>query len=73
MKLSKKEEVIALSSALYLIGIEVEVSRERMEELYNQGIQLTDPETIKAKAEFDCLSWKFTQLEERYLQLKGKI
>jgi len=72
MKLTKEEELLALGAALYLVGIEVEASRERLEELFARGVPLSAPETLSANDEFNRLSWKFTQLEERYLGLEQK-
>lgn len=70
MKLSKKEELLALGSALYLVGIEVEASRERLETLYEQGHSLCSKEILEETERFNRLSWRFTQLEERYLCLE---
>lgn len=68
MKLSKEEELLALGAALYLVGLEVEASRERLEELFDRGVPLSAPETLAQNQEFNRLSWKFTQIEERYIQ-----
>jgi len=73
MKLSKEEELLALGAALYLVGIEVEASRERLEELFEQGVSLSAPETLAVNDEFNRLSWKFIQLEEQYIRLEQKI
>ena len=72
MKLSKEEELLALGAALYLVGLEVEACRGRLEELFDQGVPLSAPETLAANAEFNKLSWKFTRLEEEYLLLEQK-
>ena len=44
MKLTKQEELMALSSAIYLLGLEVEASRVRLEELLEGGLDLASPE-----------------------------
>ena len=72
MKLSKEDELLALGAALYLVGLEVEASRERLEELFDRGVPLSAPETLAANGDFNRLSWKFTQLEEQYLLLEQK-
>ena len=70
MRLSKEEELLALGAALYLVGLEVEASRAQLEALFDQGVPLSAPETLEAHAKFNALSWKFTQLEERYQLLE---
>lgn len=72
MELSREEQLVALGSALYLVGIEVEASRERLEKLCGEGIGLSDPQVIEANAEFNRFAREFTRLEEQYLRLKDK-
>ena len=45
MKLSKKEELVALGSAMYLVGIEVEGNREKLKKMayqYGGDDEITD-------------------------------
>lgn len=73
MELSKNEELLALSAALYLLGIEVEASRGRLEDLLAGGSALSSPEVVAENNAFNRLSLEFSRLEERFLQLKGEI
>lgn len=68
MKLSEKEELLALGSALYLLGLEVEASRERLEVLFEQGHSLCSQEALHENSTFNRLSFKFAQLEEQYIR-----
>ena len=70
MELSREEQLAALGAALYLVGIEVEASREQLEKLYQRGVGLNEPETLSAYHQFN--SWKFSQIEEHYLKMKGE-
>lgn len=70
MKLSKQEELIALAAALYLIGVEVEASRERLKELVEKGYDYASREVKNEYTEFTRLSEKFGRVEERYLYLQ---
>ncbi|MCI9242350.1 MAG: hypothetical protein HFF43_03085 [Lawsonibacter sp.] len=72
MELSREEQLAALGAALYLVGIEVEASREQLEKLYQRGVGLNEPETLSAYHQFNRLSWKFSQIEEHYLKMKGE-
>ena len=73
MKLTKQEELMALSSAIYLLGLEVEASRVRLEELLEGGLDLASPEVRAENETFDRLSVEFTRLEERFLHLEKEI
>ena len=73
MKLTKQEELMALSSAIYLLGLEVEASRVRLEELLEGGLDLASPEVRAENENFDRLSVEFTRLEERFLHLEKEI
>ena len=72
MELSREEQLAALGAALYLVGIEVEASREQLEKLYQRDVGLNEPETLSAYHQFNRLSWKFSQIEEQYLKMKGE-
>ena len=73
MNLSKQEELMALSSAIYLLGLEVEASRVRLEELLEGGSSLSSPEMQGENAAFNRLSMEFSRLEERFLRLEEEI
>ena len=73
MKLTKREELVALSSAMYLLGLEVEASRARLEGLLEGGLSLASPEVRAENAAFDRLSTEFTRLEARFLQLEKEF
>lgn len=69
MNLTKKEKLLALSSALHLVGIELEASRETLEGMHERGIPLNSAETVEASRTFSGLALRFIQLEEGYLKL----
>lgn len=73
MELKKEEELLALGAALYLVGIEVEASRERLEELFDQGHPLCSEEILAEQSAFDRLSRRFMELEERFLALEEVV
>ncbi len=73
MNVSKEEELLALGSALYLVGLEVEASRSRLSQLLDNGLKLSSPELIEENKMFNRLSLEFCRLEERFLALKKGI
>lgn len=77
MKLSKKEELLALGSALYLMGLEVEGSRARLQELAEgyecaEAIPVTQ-ELLDGIAAFEKAKGEFERLEKRFLSLKRDL
>lgn len=77
MKLSKKEELLALGSALYLMGLEVEGSRARLQELA-EGYEIVEDvpvtrELLDGMAAFERAKGEFDRLEKRFLKLKGEL
>lgn len=73
MGVPKKEKLLALGAAIYLLGLELEHSRETLGLLLEQGLSLTSWEIHNQNAAFNQLSLKFTKLEEQYLQLKEEL
>lgn len=73
MELTKKEELVALSSAMYLMGLEIEASRLKLEKLLEQGLTLSSQEILSEHAVFDRLSGEFSRLEQRFLRLEQEI
>lgn len=75
MKLSKKEELVALGSTLYLLGIEMEGNRAKLQEIADQhggDIPVTQ-ELLDRVAAFENANREFTRLEKRYLKLKQEL
>lgn len=74
MKLSKKEELLALGSALYLVGLEVEGNRSKLQEITDQyGPDETIPPTqglLDSLSAFEKSKNEFARLEKRFLTLK---
>lgn len=77
MKLSKKQELLALGSALYLMGIEVEGNRAKLQEIADQ---YEADETIPVTQElmdginaFENAKRKFDRLEKRFLKLRQEM
>ena len=73
MNISKEEELLALGSALYLLGLEVEASQSRLSQLFDNGLKLSSPEMMEENKTFNRLSLEFCRLEERFLALKKEI
>lgn len=77
MKLSKKQELLALGAALYLIGIEVEGNRSKLQEIVdrNKGkksIKITQ-ELLDGIEDFENAKSEFARLEKRFLELRKKL
>lgn len=74
MNLSKKGELLALGSALYLVGLEVEAQKEKLWEMSEHPVNGKIPVTQelldtleaheRAKAEFSRLEKRFLELEK---------
>lgn len=78
MKLSKKEELVALGSAMYLVGIEVEGNREKLKEMaYQYGgddeILPVTQELMDTIYAFKNAKREFDRLEKRYLELMQEL
>lgn len=77
MKLSKKEELLALGSALYLMGIEVEGNRTKLQELASryEGEENIPPaqELMDGISAFENAKREFERLEKRFLKLKQEM
>lgn len=75
MKLSKKEELLALGSALYLLGLEIEASRVKLEELADAAGEDTPAaeELAESMETYKRASDEFSRLEKRFLQLKKEL
>lgn len=73
MQLSKKEELVAVASAPYLVGLEVEAAREKLMQLYEGGIPLSHPQMLTANIPFNRACIEFCRLEERYIALRTEI
>lgn len=77
MKLSKKQELLALGSALYLIGLEVEANRSRLQAIADryegaETIPVTQ-ELVDGINAFEHANREFSRLEERYLKLFNEL
>jgi len=78
MKLSKKGELLALGSALYLLGLEVDAAKFKLDEAIRQseatdGIVPATQELLDSISAYQTASKEFTRLEKRFLQLKKEI
>lgn len=77
MKLSKKEELVALGSLLYLIGIEIDGNRAGLQETVDrhggvESIPATQEVLDKIRA-IENAEQEFTRLEKRFLELEREI
>lgn len=77
MKLSKKEELLALGSALYLMGLEVEGNRAKLQEIADryggvENIPATQ-ELLDGISAFENAEREFSRLEKRFLKLKQEM
>ena len=77
MKLSKKQELLALGSALYLMGIEVEGSRAKLQEITDrygadEKIPVTQ-ELLDGIDAFENAKREFDRLEKKFLKLKQEM
>ena len=77
MKLSKKQELIALGSALYLMGIEVEGNRGKLQELAEryegEEHMPVSQELLDGINALEAAKREFARLEKRYLKLKEEL
>lgn len=77
MKLSKKEELVALGSMLYLIGIEIDGNRAGLQAIVDQyegeeSMPVTQEVLDKIRA-IENAKQEFTRLEKRFLELEREI
>ena len=77
MKLSKKEELVALGSLLYLIGIEIDGNRAGLQEIVDrhkgeESMPATQEVLDKIRA-IENAKQEFTRLEKRFLELEREI
>lgn len=77
MKLSKKQELLALGSALYLIGLEVEGNRAKLQEIVDRHegdevIPITQ-ELLDGANAFENAKREFARLEKKFLELEKEI
>lgn len=77
MKLSKKQELLALGSALYLMGLEVEGNRSKLQKIADQydsdeTIPVT-PELLEGINAFERAKSEFARLEKRFLKLQQEL
>lgn len=77
MKLSKKEELVALGSMLYLIGIEIDGNRAGLQEIVDQyegeeRMPVTQEVLDRIRA-IENAKQEFTRLEKRFLELEREI
>lgn len=73
MWLSKEEELVAVASALYLVGLEVDATSETLMQLYESGISLSDPKMLKANTPYNRACLEFGRLEEHYIVLHAEM
>lgn len=77
MKLSKKEELVALGSLLYLIGIEIDGNRAGLQEIVDRhGGEESMPATQEVLDKIRAIEnaeQEFTRLEKRFLELEREI
>lgn len=77
MKLSKKQELLALGSALYLMGIEVEGNRAKLQEIADRyGADEIIPvtqELLDGIDAFENAKREFDRLEKKFLKLKQEM
>lgn len=77
MKLSKKEELVALGSLLYLIGIEIDGNRAGLQAIVDQyegeeRMPVTQEVLDRIRA-IENAKQEFTRLEKRFLELEREI
>lgn len=77
MKLSKKEELVALGSLLYLIGIEIDGNRAGLQEIVDrhkgeESMPATQEVLDRIRA-IENAKQEFTRLEKRFLELEREI
>lgn len=77
MKLSKKEELLALGAALYLMGIEVEGNRAKLQKIVDQhqedGSAPDTQELLDGIDAFENAKHEFARLEKRFLKLRKEL
>ena len=77
MKLSKKEELLALGSALYLLGFEIEGNRAKLQKIVDQHMGVKNipvtQELMNSILAFENAQHKFAQLEEKYIRLRKDL
>lgn len=77
MKLSKKGELVAVGSALYLLGLEIEGNKAKLQEIADQyegaeKIPITQ-ELVENVVAIEKARKKFAKLEERYKKLLDEV
>lgn len=76
MNLSKKGELLALGSALYLVGLEVEAQKDKLWEISKRpanGVVPINQELLDTLDAYNQAKEKFKQLEKRFLELEKEL
>ena len=73
LNITATEKLLALGSALYLLGLEIEGDYEFMSKLYDQGKSLSSPEMIQAAQVHGRHCVKFMKFEDQFLSLQKEL
>ena len=69
----KKDLLLRSAARLYSLGIEVEVARQRLRDLVDQGVAYTSPELREALENYQELNKQWKELEQEHLLLIEEI
>ena len=70
---TRKELLLKSAARLYSLGVDLEMSRDRLKKLVAQGVSYDSKEMKDAYQEFAELNHLWKELEKQHLELRDEI
>lgn len=70
---ARKDLLLKSAARLYSLGVDLEMAREKLRKLVEQGVPYDSREMKDAYREFSELDAQWKELEEQHLELRDEI
>ena len=70
---ARKDLLIKSAARLYSLGVDLEMAREKLKKLVDQGVPYDSKEMKDAYREFSELDAQWKELERQHLELRDEI
>ena len=70
---ARKDLLLKSAARLYSLGVDLEMAREKLRKLVEQGVPYGSREMKDAYREFSELDAQWKELERQHLELRGEI
>ena len=70
---ARKDLLIKSAARLYSLGVDLEMARDKLKKLVDQGVPYDSKEMKDAYREFSELDAQWKELERQHLELRGEI